>query len=38
MCYGIVGSDLVVRMTAAEFARVRYLRHVRPMYFTGPRP
>src|SRR5262245_49499090 len=35
MCCGIVGSDLMVRMTDDEFDAVMRGPHVRPMDFTG---
>jgi hypothetical protein len=35
MCCGVVGSDLVVRIAADEFAAAMRRRHVRPMDFTG---
>ena len=35
MCYGIVGNDLMVRVSADEFDAVMRGRHVRPMDFTG---
>jgi hypothetical protein len=35
MCCGIVGSDLMVRMTDDEFNTVMLGPHVRPMDFTG---
>jgi hypothetical protein len=35
MCCGIVGSELVVRIAADEFAAAMRRRHVRPMDFTG---
>jgi hypothetical protein len=35
MCFGIVGSDLMVRVPHDEFDAVMRLRCVRPMDFTG---
>jgi hypothetical protein len=35
MCCGVVGSDLVVRITDDELASATRKRHVRPMDFTG---
>ena len=35
MCCGIVGQDLMVRVTEAEMPAVMRQRHVRPMDFTG---
>lgn len=35
MCCGVVGSELVVRVAAEEFAAVLRRKHVRPMDFTG---
>ncbi len=35
MCCGIVGNDLMVRVSADEFDAVIRGRHVRPMDFTG---
>ena len=34
-CFGIVGSDLMVRAPDGEFDAVVRGRHVRPMDFTG---
>lgn len=35
MCCGIVGADLVVRVSESEIAAVMQRPHVRPMDFTG---
>jgi TfoX/Sxy family transcriptional regulator of competence genes len=35
MCCGIVGSDLMVRIGAADYASALAEKHVRPMDFTG---
>lgn len=35
MCFGIVGSDLMVRIPDDEFDAVMRGRHARPMDFTG---
>ena len=35
MCYGIVGTDLMIRVTDDELDAVIRRRHVRPMDFTG---
>jgi hypothetical protein len=35
MCCGVIGTDLVVRVTADEKPRVMEQRHVRAMDFTG---
>jgi hypothetical protein len=35
MCFGIVGNDLMVRVSTDEFDAVMRGRHVRPMDFTG---
>lgn len=35
MCCGIIGNDLVVRVSRDEMPRVIRSRHVRPMDFTG---
>ena len=35
MCCGIVGNDLMVRVSADKFDAVMRGRHVRPMDFTG---
>lgn len=35
MCCGIVGSDLMVRIGAGDYASALAEKHVRPMDFTG---
>ncbi len=35
MCCGIVGDDLMLRITSDEFDAALRRRHVRPMDFTG---
>jgi hypothetical protein len=35
MCCGIVGSDLMVRVSADEYDRILRTPYVRPMDFTG---
>ena len=35
MCCGIVGSDLMVRVSGDEYETIVRTRHVRPMDFTG---